>query len=84
MAPVLHAVTEAVHLVQGEAVNWLVVRDDTGVMLIDSGYPGDRGDVLASLRQLGHEPRDVRAILLTHAHVDHLGTAIWFAKQHGT
>jgi glyoxylase-like metal-dependent hydrolase (beta-lactamase superfamily II) len=84
MAPVLTDVTDIVHLAQGEAVNWLVVRDDSGVMLIDSGYPGDRDDVLASLRQLGHEPGDVSAILLTHAHVDHLGSAIWFAKEHGT
>ncbi len=26
----------------------------------------------------------MRAILLTHAHVDHFGSAIWFAKTHGT
>ena len=40
--------------------------------------------MLASLRQLGYQPGDVRAILLTHAHIDHLGSAIWFAKTHGT
>src|ERR1700733_2830139 len=84
MAPVLKAVTETVHLVQGGAVNWTLVTDDRGVMLIDAGYPGDRDDVLASLRQLGYQAEDVRAILLTHAHIDHLGSAIWFAKTHGT
>ena len=84
MAPVLYAVTETVHLVQGGAVNWTLVADDSGVMLIDAGYPGDRDDVLASLRQLGYQAEDVRAILLTHAHIDHLGSAIWFAKTHGT
>jgi glyoxylase-like metal-dependent hydrolase (beta-lactamase superfamily II) len=84
MAPVLNAVTETVHLVQGGAVNWTLVADDSGVMLIDAGYPGDRDDVLASLRQLGYLAEDVRAILLTHAHIDHLGSAIWFAKTHGT
>ena len=26
----------------------------------------------------------MRAILLTHAHIDHLGSAIWFASEHGT
>ena len=82
--PKLVPVTDIVHFVQGEAVNWLLVTDDTGVMLIDAGYPGDRDDVLASLRQLGYEAGDVRAILLTHAHIDHFGSAIWFAKTHGT
>jgi glyoxylase-like metal-dependent hydrolase (beta-lactamase superfamily II) len=82
--PQLFQVTEIVHLAQGEAVNWLLVTDDTGVMLIDAGYPGYRDEVLASLRQLGYEAGDVRAILLTHAHIDHLGSAIWFAKTHGT
>ena len=53
-------------------------------MLIDAGFPGSRDDVLASLRQLGFGVDDVRAILLTHAHIDHFGSAIWFAKTHGT
>jgi glyoxylase-like metal-dependent hydrolase (beta-lactamase superfamily II) len=84
MAPVLKAVTEIVHLARGGAVNWLLVTGDAGVMLIDAGYPGDREDVLASLRELDYEANDVCAILLTHAHIDHLGSAIWFAKTHGT
>ncbi|MCV7144832.1 MBL fold metallo-hydrolase [Mycobacterium riyadhense] len=77
-------VTDKVHLAQGHAVNWVLVSDESGVMLIDAGYPGDRAEVLASLRHLGHQPADVRAILLTHAHIDHLGSAIWFASEHGT
>ncbi|ORV51546.1 MBL fold metallo-hydrolase [Mycolicibacter engbaekii] len=77
-------VTEHVHVARGEAVNWLLVADDTGVMLIDAGYPGDRTDVLASLGALGFAPGDVRAVLLTHAHVDHFGAAIWLAKTYGT
>jgi glyoxylase-like metal-dependent hydrolase (beta-lactamase superfamily II) len=84
MAPVLTSVTDTVHLAQGEAVNWLLVSDDSGVILIDAGYPGDRDDVLSSLHELGYAPDNVRAILLTHAHVDHFGSAIWFAKTHGT
>jgi glyoxylase-like metal-dependent hydrolase (beta-lactamase superfamily II) len=82
--PQLSQTTEIVHLAQGKAVNWLLVIDQTGVMLIDTGYPGDREEVLASLRQLGYQAGDVRAILLTHAHIDHFGSAIWFAKTHGT
>lgn len=84
MAPVLTAVTARVHFACTELVNWTLVADGNGVMLIDAGFPGNRDDVLASLHQLGFGIDDVRAILLTHAHIDHLGSAIGFAKTHGT
>ena len=80
----LIAITDTVHLAHTDLVNWTIVADDAGAMLIDAGFPGSRGDVLTSLRQLGFGAPDVRAILLTHAHVDHFGSAIWFAKTHGT
>jgi glyoxylase-like metal-dependent hydrolase (beta-lactamase superfamily II) len=83
-AATLFQVTDIVHFARGSAVNWVLVTGDTGVMLIDAGYPGDREDVVASLRKLGYDAGDVRAILLTHAHIDHLGSAIWFAAEHGT
>ncbi|MCB0939732.1 MAG: MBL fold metallo-hydrolase [Mycobacterium sp.] len=84
MAADLIPVTDTVHLAHTDLVNWTIVADDTGVMLIDAGFPGSRDEVLTSLRRLGFGPSDVRAILLTHAHVDHFGSAIWFAAAHGT
>ncbi len=84
MAPVLTTVTDRVHLARTPLVNWTLVTDEKGIMLIDAGFPGSRDDVLTSLREVGHRPGDVTAILLTHAHIDHFGTAIWFAKRHGT
>ena len=84
MAPVLSEVADGVHLAHTRLVNWTLAADDTGVLLIDAGFPGQRGEVLASLERLGFGPGDVSAILLTHAHIDHLGTAIWFATRHRT
>ena len=84
MAPALTAITDTVHFAYTDLVNWTFVTDGSGVMLIDAGYPGHREDVLDSLRQLGFGVDDLRAILLTHAHIDHFGSAIWFAKTHGT
>ncbi len=84
MAAALTAVTDTVHFAHTDLVNWTLVTDGDGVMLIDTGFPGHRDDVLASMRQLGFGVEDLKAILLTHAHVDHLGSAIWFAKTHGT
>lgn len=84
MVPVLTAVTERIYLARTPLVNWTLVTDDSGVLLIDAGYPGSRKEVLNSLDRLGFGPADLRGILLTHAHIDHLGTAIWFAATHGT
>lgn len=80
----LTAITDTVHFAQTDLVNWTLVTDGEGVVIIDAGFPGQRDEVLGSLRQLGFDVGDIHAILLTHAHVDHLGTAIWFAKTHGT
>lgn len=87
MAPApatLEQVTDRVHFAKTDLVNWTVVADDNGVLLIDSGFPGQRAEVLASLRDLGYNAADVSAILLTHAHIDHFGSALWFADQCGT
>ena len=75
-------VTDTVRLAQTHLVNWTVVTGDDGVLLIDAGFPGQREQVLESLRRIGASVGDVRAVLLTHAHIDHFGTAIWLAAEH--
>ncbi|SCZ53947.1 Metallo-beta-lactamase superfamily protein [Arthrobacter sp. UNCCL28] len=69
---------------EGPASNWLIVRDASGFMLIDGGYPADRDLVLESVRGLGLEPADARAMLITHGHVDHTGSAAYFSRTFGT
>lgn len=80
----LTAITDTVYFAQTDLVNWTLVTDGSGVVIIDAGFPGQRDEVVDSVRELGFDVDDVHAILLTHAHVDHLGSAIWFAKTHGT
>lgn len=50
-----------------------VLVDATGVVLLDAGFPGDERRIRRTLEKLGLGPRDVRAILLTHGHIDHAG-----------
>lgn len=61
------------HFVSTATVNWVILQDDDGVTLIDGGYPGHADAVVESLHRIGSAPEEVRAALLTHAHVDHLG-----------
>jgi glyoxylase-like metal-dependent hydrolase (beta-lactamase superfamily II) len=77
-------VTGNVFFATGTAVNWVLLRDGSGLTLIDGGYPGDLAAVEATIRHAGGRPEDVRAILVTHAHVDHLGAVNPFHRRYGT
>ncbi|MFI2566719.1 MBL fold metallo-hydrolase [Paenarthrobacter sp. NPDC018779] len=73
-----------IHFVEGPASNWIIVSDPSGFVMIDGGYPADRDAVLDSVRQLGLEPADAKAMLITHGHVDHTGSAAYFSRAFGT
>ncbi|KAA1422941.1 MBL fold metallo-hydrolase [Mumia zhuanghuii] len=70
------------YLVSTEHVNWVLVEDGHDLTLIDGGYPGNAEDVERSVREIGHQMRDIRGILLTHAHIDHLGGAAKIAEAY--
>jgi glyoxylase-like metal-dependent hydrolase (beta-lactamase superfamily II) len=55
--------------------NAYVVELDDGVLLVDTGMPGNAPRIVASLARLGRRPGDVRHIVLTHWHPDHMGSA---------
>lgn len=71
------------YLVHGSSTNWIVISEGGEATLVDTGYPGDHDQVLWSLAELGQRPADVRAVLITHAHVDHIGAADRLAQDHG-
>ncbi|WP_375482370.1 MBL fold metallo-hydrolase [uncultured Jatrophihabitans sp.] len=77
-------VADGVFVGHGTDVNWILVVDGKDVTLVDTGYPGDRDALMASIRAVGRRPEDVRAVLLTHAHIDHVGSAAFFADTYGT
>ena len=54
-------------------VNWYLVADDDGVVLVDAGAPRHRPQLEEGLKQLGRSMDDVRALILTHADADHKG-----------
>ncbi|MHA3022341.1 MBL fold metallo-hydrolase [Mycobacterium sp. BMJ-28] len=80
----MQEVAADVFWVEGTAVNWVLLRDETELTLIDGGWSGDTSRVEDSIRALGRHPLDVRAVLLTHAHVDHMGAINHFHKHYGT
>ncbi|WP_433803576.1 MBL fold metallo-hydrolase [Actinomycetospora sp. CA-084318] len=83
-APAVEEVERDVFLVTGTDVNWVLLREGDDLTLVDGGYPGDLPAVESSVRTLGRRPEDVVAILVTHAHVDHLGAVNTFRARYGT
>jgi metallo-beta-lactamase class B len=51
----------------------LLIESDNGLILVDGGLPQSAALIDANIRSLGFETRDVKAILVSHAHFDHAG-----------
>ncbi len=50
-------------------------------MLVDTGMPGSEKRILKAVAGLGRKPSDVKLILLTHRHWDHIGSAAALKKE---
>jgi glyoxylase-like metal-dependent hydrolase (beta-lactamase superfamily II) len=66
-----------------ELINWYLVGEDDGVILIDAGAPRFRSQIEPGLAQLGRGVDDVRAVLLTHGDADHKGFAEKLREDQG-
>ena len=62
-----------VHYVGTEGLSAFLITSSAGHVLIDGALPESAPLILASIRRLGFRPRDVKYLLLNHAHYDHSG-----------
>jgi glyoxylase-like metal-dependent hydrolase (beta-lactamase superfamily II) len=62
-----------VHMVEGSVgCNTYILIDTDGVTLIDTGLRGNVSKIYSKLNRLGYGPQDIRRIIITHAHLDHI------------
>jgi glyoxylase-like metal-dependent hydrolase (beta-lactamase superfamily II) len=64
-----------IHRVEDAFTNWYLVEDGDRVTIVDAGVPTSWESFRAALGRLGRSPADVDAVVLTHAHFDHVGFA---------
>ncbi|HEY7834567.1 MAG TPA: MBL fold metallo-hydrolase [Ktedonobacterales bacterium] len=72
-----------IHLVDGVSSNVFVIAEPGGLTVIDTGMPGSGPKIVAFVESLGRRVSDVRRILLTHQHVDHVGGAAALVQATG-
>jgi glyoxylase-like metal-dependent hydrolase (beta-lactamase superfamily II) len=65
----------SVHRLGGGLVNSYLIDEAGEVTIIDAGVPGYWGDLPGELAAMGRTIEDVRALVLTHGHSDHIGFA---------
>lgn len=77
------SITAGVHAIPLGGVNVFLVDGVHGLTLIDTGFPGKTDAILAALAELGRAPGDLRHIVLTHAHIDHIGSLAALVRATG-
>lgn len=60
-----------------------LIEDADGLTLIDASIRPSGGVILNQLKAKGHAPTDVKRILITHAHPDHIGALPALKKATG-
>lgn len=68
-------VADQVFYVGNKWVGAYLIDTGDGLILLDTTTAETAYQLIDSIYQLGRNPRDIKMILLTHAHVDHYGAA---------
>jgi glyoxylase-like metal-dependent hydrolase (beta-lactamase superfamily II) len=68
-------VAPGIHRVEHARTNWYLVEDGDAVTIVDAGFPRSWSGLHAALAALGRSPGQAEALVITHAHADHVGFA---------
>ncbi|MET1044040.1 MAG: MBL fold metallo-hydrolase [Microbacteriaceae bacterium] len=74
LAPGIHRLSHAY-------VNCYLIEDGTRVTIVDAAFPATWTHLEQSLEAIGRSRGDVEALVITHAHFDHMGFAARIAAE---
>ena len=68
-------IAPGIHRIGPGLINSYLLEESGEITIIDAGAPGYWNDLPAELAAMGRSMTDIRALVLTHAHIDHVGFA---------
>lgn len=77
------SVIQGVQIVSMGMTNAFLIEDDGVLTLIDAGYPSNEGAIFAAIRETRRSPDQLKHLILTHAHPDHIGSAAAIVRETG-
>lgn len=77
----IRKIVDRIYRLQLNTVNAYLIEADEGLILIDTGNAGDSAAILQAIESLGFARTALKAILLTHAHPDHAGSAASLKRE---
>jgi len=77
-------VAEGIHRLELAHTNTYLVETGDRLLVVDAGLPAVWPHLLLAVHDLGYSPGRVEALLLTHGHFDHVGTAARMHREWGT
>src|SRR5574337_721740 len=72
-----------IYYVGTRGIGVYLIATPVGHVLIDGGPAPTAPLIEASIRKLGFDPKDIKQLLITHAHFDHVGTLAHFKTLTG-
>ncbi len=68
-------IVEGIHKVDGVNANVYLVIDGEELTVIDTGMPRNTEKILNYVLKINRQPSNISKIVLTHCHMDHVGSA---------
>jgi len=68
-------VADGVHRIGEHFLNWYLIEESGRLTVVDAGLPASWHSLFEALDGIGRTPGDIEALVLTHAHFDHIGFA---------
>ena len=74
---------EGLYYVGASDITSFLLVTKAGMILVDGGYESTAPQILANIRTLGFDPKQVKVLLSTHGHLDHAGGLAQLKRETG-